>query len=56
MMPAESPSTTVSAIDIVSAVDMEVVTASAEQMPRIWTVTGFLSTRGSVRLRNATVI
>jgi hypothetical protein len=34
---------------MVSAVASEVVTASAEQMPRIWSVTGFCRISGSVR-------
>lgn len=39
--PADITSTAVSAAHIVSAVCIEVVTASAEQRPRICKVTGF---------------
>ena len=48
--PAASVSTTVRDTDMVSAVASEVVTASAEQMPRICNVTGFWRISGSVKV------
>jgi hypothetical protein len=42
--------TDVRAIHITKAADTVVVTARAEQIPRIWRVIGLLSTSGSTRI------
>ncbi len=47
MMTLEAVSTAVRARHITAAVSILTVTASAEQMPRIWMVIGLLSERGS---------
>ncbi len=48
----DSASTQVTAADITSAVSSVVVTASAEQMPRICRVIGFSPTSGVMRALN----
>ncbi len=53
--PAESTSTTVSAAAMVSAMSSEVVTASAEQMPRICSVTGFCRISGVVSVLHRSI-
>jgi C4-dicarboxylate transporter len=50
IIPAASVSTIVSETDIVTAVASVVVTASAEQIPRICSVTGFCRINGSVNV------